>query len=82
MSNALSPASKPYVELGKALGALAAALLGQVNSQTQACLATQGTEINFYVFINYLEVFKNFSNFECTSVVVFQEALLKRRDLT
>ena len=43
MSNALSPASKPYVELGKALGTLAAALLGQVNSQTQACLTTQGT---------------------------------------
>ena len=48
MSNALSPASKPYVELGSALGTLAATLLGQVNNQTRASITTEGTFKKFY----------------------------------
>ncbi|XP_013402731.1 D-3-phosphoglycerate dehydrogenase [Lingula anatina] len=42
LSNALSPATQPWVTLGEALGRLAASLAGEVNSNTQVQVITYG----------------------------------------
>ena len=47
LSNALSVDTKPWISLGQMLGRIAALLLGQVNSQTQARLNTEGGYLSY-----------------------------------
>ncbi|XP_070566714.1 D-3-phosphoglycerate dehydrogenase-like [Ptychodera flava] len=45
LSNALSPDTRPVVSLGQGLGAVAAALAGEVNAKTKVQINTYGTDL-------------------------------------